>query len=377
MKKLEKIYNDCGLELPKGQLEKKQFKENDKIQVFNIGKEKFHLNWELLSKIEENYYVNVDDSNQVEEYFSNEKLIEEEVIYSSKIEGIDLTKEVTKKDDTEEKELKLEYKDVYKEAYAFLLQQDKITHDVLEVVKNTFSNSKLTKGEMTNNNMMYRDGDVSIFKSVNGVDKEIHKAIKHTEVKRSLSDVFGYLNNYNENYVDSDHPVSISAMASITHCLFEYIHPYFDGNGRVGRMLLNWFLRKTNYPGTSYFLSDVIDNNKSKYYKSLEHSQKTRDLTYHASFMYAALTESITIYAKITFALSEVRLTEAQVRFFKKLLVSGMNNTKISYPEIKGKFTNQSKQSFFKMADTLVEKGVLLEEKTSKVRYFYSPELPI
>ncbi len=374
MKKLEKIYNDCGLDIPSAKIEPKEFSSTEGCQEYSAGKVKFFLNWELLSKIEENYYVAPDESDQLEEYFSNEKLIEEEIIYSSKIEGIDLLGENSEEENTEEKELKLEYKDAYKEAFTFLLEQEELTHNVLEKVKNIFSSSKITKNEMTNNNMRYRDGHVGIFKSVNGVDKEIHKAVPHTEIKKSLDDVFKYFNGHLLESED-EHPISISATVAVTHCLFEFIHPYFDGNGRIGRMLMNWFLRQTRFPATSYFLSDVIDNNKSKYYKSLEHSQKSRDLTYHAAFMYAALTEAISIYTKVTYVLSEERLTEKQVRFFKKLLISGMNNKKVSYPEIKSKFSNQSKQSFFKMADKLVEKGILREEKTSKVRYFWFPEI--
>src|SRR3989338_10324935 len=41
------------------------------------------------------------------------------------------------------------------------------------------------------------------------------------------------------------HPLELAA---IFHCDFERIHPFFDGNGRVGRLLLNFILLKNNYP---------------------------------------------------------------------------------------------------------------------------------
>ena len=41
------------------------------------------------------------------------------------------------------------------------------------------------------------------------------------------------------------HPL---ALASIFHHKFEKIHPFMDGNGRTGRMLLNFILIKNNYP---------------------------------------------------------------------------------------------------------------------------------
>jgi len=36
--------------------------------------------------------------------------------------------------------------------------------------------------------------------------------------------------------------------AAIAHAGFEAVHPFLDGNGRVGRLLLNWMLLKADYP---------------------------------------------------------------------------------------------------------------------------------
>ncbi len=47
----------------------------------------------------------------------------------------------------------------------------------------------------------------------------------------------------------------------IDHIQFEKIHPFIDGNGRVGRMLLNWERLKTGLP-----LLIIYDSNKQKYY---------------------------------------------------------------------------------------------------------------
>src|SRR3989338_2092215 len=49
---------------------------------------------------------------------------------------------------------------------------------------------------------------------------------------------------YNENK-NKLHPL---VLGSIFHHKFEKIHPFMDGNGRTGRMLLNYILIKNNYP---------------------------------------------------------------------------------------------------------------------------------
>jgi Fic family protein len=65
---------------------------------------------------------------------------------------------------------------------------------------------------------------------------------------------------YQENK-EKYHPI---VLAIIFHHKFEKIHPFMDGNGRTGRMLLNYILIKNNYPPI------VIRNrNREKYLKSI------------------------------------------------------------------------------------------------------------
>lgn len=370
MQKLEKIYKNSGLEKPiiDPSGKKDYLEPNNSVKV-KLGKETFFINWDIIDSIVENYSTEDGDSNQIEDFFSNEKMIEEDIIYSSKIEGINLLKEDEKKSNTEEKEIKLDYKKVNAEAYSFLFAQKKIDHDVLEEVKNIFNKSSklLNMESMTPAGSRYRNDKVGIYKKSNGHDVKIHEGIEWEKISEALDDVFKYFNGHQ---FDKNFPPTIAIRVGVTHCLFEYIHPYFDGNGRIGRMLINWLIRQTDFPEASYFLSNVIDNNKSKYYQSLEHSQKTKDLSYHSAFIFAAMNESIEIYVKLIRILSEIRLTKTQFEFVKKLLVSGMNMTKISYPEIKSKFNNQSRQSFYKMADSLVDLGVLEKDDRGKINFY-------
>ena len=58
--------------------------------------------------------------------------------------------------------------------------------------------------------------------------------------------------------------------ASICHFLFEYIHPFYDGNGRTGRYLLALSLNETLSQPTVLSLSRTIAENKTAYYKAFD-----------------------------------------------------------------------------------------------------------
>lgn len=68
-----------------------------------------------------------------------------------------------------------------------------------------------------------------------------------------------------------DIPETYSAIAA--HYLFEYIHPFYDGNGRTGRYLLALYLSRPLSLVTALSLSRAIAENKAPYYRAFKDAE--------------------------------------------------------------------------------------------------------
>lgn len=66
------------------------------------------------------------------------------------------------------------------------------------------------------------------------------------------------------------HPI---ILAAYFHVAFEGIRPFVDGNGRVGRLLLNFTLRKNKLPRVN-----IPNQERFAYYKTLEQAQRKGNL---------------------------------------------------------------------------------------------------
>ena len=74
------------------------------------------------------------------------------------------------------------------------------------------------------------------------------------------------------------HPVILSARF---HCFFEFLHPFRDGNGRIGRLFSNFILLKYNHP-----MIIVSKEDKEHYISSLNFYRKERSDEYIIDFFF-------------------------------------------------------------------------------------------
>ncbi len=242
---LEKLKEDATIELGEISFEKvlnkKEIKEFDEI--------KNKLNKEIGSFAPESFY----------QHFLTEYTFD-----SNAIEGSSLTLEETNNVlfegiSPKNKPLKhVQEAKNHKIAYDYVmgLKEEKLSQDVIcEIQK------KVVEGTLPEHLKEFEG-------KLRGVNVRVglHIAPPYYSVPRKLGALIKWFNANSKKY----NPIVIAAYF---HSEFETIHPFVDGNGRTGRLLINLMLKNAGFPPITIFFKY-----RQEYYNSLENARKEKKL---------------------------------------------------------------------------------------------------
>lgn len=103
---------------------------------------------------------------------------------------------------------------------------------------------------------------------VNSVGTIVFEPPSEKETKKYMDELITFMNEMN----DAINPL---IKAAIIHSQFESIHPFEDGNGRVGRLLVSLYLFKSKVINVPFFyISEAISQDKAVYYNKLTDTRK-------------------------------------------------------------------------------------------------------
>lgn len=128
----------------------------------------------------------------------------------------------------------------------------------------------------------------------------------HSEIQDLMSDLEKFIN---DNKYQIPHLIKIA----IAHYQFETIHPFLDGNGRLGRLLITLYLVSNNVlRKPSLYLSDFFEKNKTYYYDNLMSVRVNNNLTQWIKFFLVGVIEtskeSIQVFKDIITLKNEVEI---------------------------------------------------------------------
>jgi Fic family protein len=122
----------------------------------------------------------------------------------------------------------------------------------------------------------WRNSGVGIYRD----QQLLHMAPPPSQVQRLMADLLAWLKQ------STVHPLVASC---VFHYEFEFIHPFSDGNGRMGRLWQTLILSKWK-PALAYLpVETVIRNQQSEYYAALSAADQASDATGFVEFMLQAL----------------------------------------------------------------------------------------
>lgn len=115
---------------------------------------------------------------------------------------------------------------------------------------------------------------------IRGADVELPEA---RDVPRLMRNLIKWLENQQE-----EHPVKVAILA---HYKFEGIHPFIDGNGRVGRLLMNLILILNGYP-----MAIIKNEERTQYLNAFKIGQSTNDWSLLLNLIEEAVERSLDAY---------------------------------------------------------------------------------
>lgn len=172
-----------------------------------------------------------------------------------------------------------------------------------------------------------------------------------------------------EQYINSNQEKDLLAQIAIAHYQLEAIHPFRDGNGRVGRLLIPLFLYKRDLLSSPLlYISEYFEKNRRDYYDYLRGVTESGDWESWLKFFFLAL-----INQSLKTQNAIAKILDLNARLKKEIIATNSVHAPdlldllffspmISFVKIKDKLKTKNPQTIYNLLDKFVKMKILFEE---------------
>ena len=175
-----------------------------------------------------------------------------------------------------------------------------------------------------------------------------------------------------ENYIHSDEVPDELVQIAIAHYQFEAIHPFLDGNGRMGRLLIPLMLYEKNLlPTPVLYISGYFDRHREEYYTRLNKvSEKAEGINWIEFFLDALENQAISTKNKLQsmedlYEKTKGKMIQMNSIYAMELLDILYSKPVITYNSIKNEI-NASPQTIYNLIDKFCSAKILKETPGKK-----------
>jgi Fic family protein len=184
-----------------------------------------------------------------------------------------------------------------------------------------------------------------------------------------------------ERFIHADSPLDPLVKMALIHHQFETIHPFYDGNGRTGRIVNILYLVKEQLLDTPIlYLSRYISQTKAEYYRGL---QQVRDHNTWEDWLVYML-QGVAVTARHTGGLVQsigvlLQQHKQRIRRDYRFYSQDLINNIFQHPYTKVAFLQRdlkvSRATATRYLDTLAKDGILSKQRLGRENYYINREL--
>lgn len=184
-----------------------------------------------------------------------------------------------------------------------------------------------------------------------------------------------------ERFINTEQQLDPLVCMSLTHHQFETIHPFYDGNGRTGRIINILYLVQQGLLDTPIlYLSRYINHTKDDYYRLLQQTRDTGNwepwLTYMLKAISYTAKHTTVLVEKIGLLLAQQKqVIRRKYKFYSQDLMNNLFShpyTKVAFLE---KDLNVSRATATRYLEALSKGGILSKHKLGRESYYVNDAL--